>query len=803
MEGDRYNDDSSYFTTSLREFRHSPCMMTPLSLIMISIFGVFMLCTLLFQIPGVLLGLLLAPILSRSAMYVQFLYPWGIARFFHLYIIGSMNSASASGKDDRNRGFHSRCAEQRFEVVPGRVYIHPIPQFIDNMGYLIVCIPPSRSETIISEDDHTKIVTEDDSQPVIAFMIDCGDAAATNRAIALIRQFHYRKRNIQLQVLCSTHKHHDHTGGNKQLLQDHASTLKVVYGGAVEKVPYCTHPLRNGDILDLPKYGESNDMNDLVEIECIAVPAHTRGSVVFRLHVKESCSATDHPAPEFLFTGDTMFSAGGGVSFEADIGNIKEADVNRSNGNTQIRANLGMYAMERCFAEILARPMPASSTSNHKKADCNRLMILPGHEYTTELLTRQLQSAMLESCRWKNFPPKEFFEVCSNMYTAIHRRNLPHNSGRLLAIPSTLSREIVISPQFRTMKRNGELIVRAVIFWHSYFCKHKVTDLDETRPSTTKSQANESCQINGDRSSKTTSYPTRWTVGVTDIGRDIFTTVYSDDFDSVLKDFESGGLSQDETLRRLKDLKRQLEEPVVHRRPIPGNLPSNKTIFKAIAGLVLLGSPPSAMTLSDARRMNMAPPIDSNSDRIQISLKRLIVVLERLGLLEEEDNGGLIKDMLRQLWLEAQEFVDDKCEGDVEGELVDLLELGVLKYVLYGVPANQPSWFSKMCCLPCSNIPPPRTFPTHLAAKMHKKPGELVSHDVLQCKLCRNVTGCVHNILPPDEDNSPKESSTEADVADSSSRRLVLKETISGDSLEGDHGVEMEGIASQLLSEHE
>lgn len=108
-----------------------------------------------------------------------------------------------------------------------------------------------------------------------------------------------------------------------------------------------------------------------------------------------------------MFTGDTMFSAGSGVPFEADTGGSDtDAQINKSNGNTFFRGGTGNNAIERCFAEILTRGLP-----NDPDPDApDRILILPGHEYTSELLIRQFQASN-EACRWKNFAPKEFFET--------------------------------------------------------------------------------------------------------------------------------------------------------------------------------------------------------------------------------------------------------------------------------------------------------------------------------------------------------------------------------------------------------
>ena len=76
--------------------------------------------------------------------------------------------------------------------------------------------------------------------------------------------------------------------------------------------------------------------------------------------------------------------------------------------------------------------------------------------------------------------------------------------------------------------------------------------------------------------------------------------------------------------------------------------------------------------------------------------------------------------------------------------------------------------------MPCS----PDTFKSdvkdeqHPAAAMTKKSGDLVSHDILECYLCRNATGCVQH--------KTARMSSSSNIDDS--MRLSLKETESDES---------------------
>jgi glyoxylase-like metal-dependent hydrolase (beta-lactamase superfamily II) len=762
-------DDSFYIGHWFREMRHSPCFMAPLSLFFFFIFGIFAFLNMMIAFPGLILGLILSPILQRNSWYVEFLYPWNIARWGHLLLISrSSRLGKATGK---NRGFHSRAIEQRIEVIPGRVYIHPIPQWLDNVGYLVVCLPtPPKKER-----NQSAMITIDESttDQIVALLVDCGEAEAVVGAVELIQDFHYGKKKIEIQSILSTHKHHDHTGGNGELLAHKMGRkIKRVFGGAVERVPHCTDFLTNGELLTLP-HSQSNDMNQSIEIEAIAVPAHTRGSLVYRLSAKMLGTT------EFLFTGDTIFSGGGGVPFEADIGQETEKQLSKSSGSTFFRGGIGSIATERCFSEIIARTMP----NDNSVESGDRILIFPGHEYTADLLSRQFQSN-IEACRWRLFSPKDFFETASQMYVALHRRSLPHNTGKLLCIPSTLSREVYINPNFRSLKRTGEMVVRAINFWYEHFCLVKVSTplrIDKKYKKTGKIV-----------SSKTPSDTRSWTMDASNFNRDVFTTIYTADLESVIEQLSSGKLGKKEGAAKLNEIAKRLSEPVVNKRAIPGLLPSDKNIWKGISGLARLGSGASAMSLSDSRNMKLPPPIDSNSDRILVSINRLLLVLGRLGLLQTEDDDD-ITHKVKQLWTEASAHIKDE---DADTEWVgkwDEIELGVLKWTLYGVPSNQPSWFSKAFCMPCSNANKPRIYPEHPADHMKQKSGELVSHDVYTCLLCRNATGCME-VDGMDQEQTPELEETPSD------EQMELSINV-GDDI--DEPEISETAAHEILSHHE
>ena len=82
-------------------------------------------------------------------------------------------------------------------------------------------------------------------------------------------------------------------------------------------------------------------------------------------------------------------------------------------------------------------------------------------------------------------------------------------------------------------------------------------------------------------------------------------------------------------------------------------------------------------------------------------------------------------------------------------------------------------------------------FPEHPASRMEKKAGDLVSHDIIECYLCRNATGCVQL-----HKNSGGSSSFDAN----GSARLSLKETESDESCLSEANPEIE-ITQTILHE--
>lgn len=93
-------------------------------------------------------------------------------------------------------------------------------------------------------------------------------------------------------AILTTHHHFDHTAGISELLEHFDIP---VYGPANEPIPFRTHPLKEGDRVELGELGLTFDVWD--------TPGHTSGHIAYLGH---GC----------LFCGDTLFTAGCGRLFE-------------------------------------------------------------------------------------------------------------------------------------------------------------------------------------------------------------------------------------------------------------------------------------------------------------------------------------------------------------------------------------------------------------------------------------------------------------------------------------------------------
>jgi hydroxyacylglutathione hydrolase len=137
--------------------------------------------------------------------------------------------------------------------------IIPIPAFADNYIWLV------------RRGDMAVVVDPGDAAPVIEYL---------------------DRERIEPCAIINTHHHGDHVGGNRALL---ARWPVPVFGPASEQIPGRTHPLTEGDTVNIPEVG--------LTLSVLDIPGHTSGHIACYGH-------------GMVFCGDTLFAAGCGRLFE-------------------------------------------------------------------------------------------------------------------------------------------------------------------------------------------------------------------------------------------------------------------------------------------------------------------------------------------------------------------------------------------------------------------------------------------------------------------------------------------------------
>lgn len=149
--------------------------------------------------------------------------------------------------------------------------VHPIPAFSDNYIWAIY-------------EDHANHF----------YCVDPGQAHP-------VQQF-AQEKGIQLTAILLTHHHHDHIGGVKDLV--HAFPSCKVYGPDDSRIPLVTDKVHESQRLSLGS----------LEFQIIFNPGHTSTHISYF-----------EPSQEWLFCGDTLFSAGCGRVFDGTIEQLHES----------------------------------------------------------------------------------------------------------------------------------------------------------------------------------------------------------------------------------------------------------------------------------------------------------------------------------------------------------------------------------------------------------------------------------------------------------------------------------------------
>jgi hydroxyacylglutathione hydrolase len=205
-----------------------------------------------------------------------------------------------------------------------------------------------------------------------AAVVDPGDARP-------VLDYLQRER-LELCAILATHHHADHVGGVADLL---ARQAVPVYGPSGEPIPTLSHPVREGDEVEIPQLG--------LHFSVLDIPGHTRAHIAYY-------------GANSLFCGDTLFACGCGRLFEgtaqqmvvslAKLAALPEATLVYS-GHEYTLANIDFArAVEPGNQELIAR---AASEAEKRKSERPTLPSTIGREKKTNPFLRCLQPAVIAS----------------------------------------------------------------------------------------------------------------------------------------------------------------------------------------------------------------------------------------------------------------------------------------------------------------------------------------------------------------------------------------------------------------------
>jgi hydroxyacylglutathione hydrolase len=179
------------------------------------------------------------------------------------------------------------------------VFITPVSCLKDNYAYLIVDLEKSRFYKL---------------KVGVAVVIDPVEPDKVLRKLKEIGS------DIKLTHVLLTHKHYDHSGGNKSLLQEFPDLIVV---GSMQDFP--ENSILNHYFFKVNKRVKDSEifMVGRLCFRVLIAPCHTRGSVMYLLDVdrieqdllvldNDLGQILDLDAPS-LFSGDTLFTGGVGM----------------------------------------------------------------------------------------------------------------------------------------------------------------------------------------------------------------------------------------------------------------------------------------------------------------------------------------------------------------------------------------------------------------------------------------------------------------------------------------------------------
>lgn len=128
------------------------------------------------------------------------------------------------------------------------------------------------------------------------------------------------EKNIMPDAVLVTHKHWDHSGGNKDMKQQYPDIR--IYGSATDSVRDTTDNVTDGMVL---QFGD-------LQFRAVMTPGHTVGHTVYVL------SGAPFAVPDSVFSGDLLFLSGCGRMFEGPASTMLHSldTISRLPGETMV-----------------------------------------------------------------------------------------------------------------------------------------------------------------------------------------------------------------------------------------------------------------------------------------------------------------------------------------------------------------------------------------------------------------------------------------------------------------------------------
>lgn len=213
-----------------------------------------------------------------------------------------------------------------------------------------------------------------------AAVVDPGDATPIKAAL--------KANGLTLAAILLTHHHADHVGGVLELVdaarQDGRAPLPV-YGPAREKIAGLTHPLREGERVELAALDLS--------LNVIDVPGHTLGHIAYYA-----------PSQNWLFCGDTLFAGGCGRLFEGTPAQMVDSLGKLAALPSQTAVYCAHeYTLSNLRFALAAEPGNAELAARFKDEQAKRDRNIPtvpssiGLEIKTNPFLRYTEPAIIES----------------------------------------------------------------------------------------------------------------------------------------------------------------------------------------------------------------------------------------------------------------------------------------------------------------------------------------------------------------------------------------------------------------------